>query len=224
MLPGLPPEQANSAPLNEPTRLTSCSRHERIGPTKSWSRLCHTVAKRVGPAPHASKMMSASFRPVCGRAPGSLLTLTTSVARVSRAGSSSGRPVSGWTGGGSVVVGGSVVDVVEVDDDVDVDDEDDDDVVAARLAGTDGGADATAVPVVSFDDELPLQAASTSPPPASASRRRRVRASAGALVIRSRSVMEVLGMGVALGNRARWSQRCDTPSARSSNGTARAAE
>ena len=109
MLPGLPPEQANTARLNSPSRLTSCSRHERIGPTKSASRLCHTVAKRVGPAPQASKTMSASFSPVCGRAPGSLDTLTINATRSSRAGSSSGSPVSGWTGGGSVVVGAAVV-------------------------------------------------------------------------------------------------------------------
>src|SRR4051812_27368771 len=131
MLPGLPPEQANTAPLNSPRRLTSCSRQERIGPTKSASRLCQTVAKRVGPAPQASNTMSASFNPVCGRAPGSLLTLTTSAARFNNAGSSRARPVSGCTGAPGtvvvvsatvvlvsstivvlVVVSGSVVDVV----------------------------------------------------------------------------------------------------------------
>ena len=53
-LPGLPPEQANTARLNEPNRSTSCERHERIGPTKSLSRLWYTAPKRVGPAPHAS--------------------------------------------------------------------------------------------------------------------------------------------------------------------------
>ena len=106
MLPGFPPEHANTARLNEPRRFTSCSRHDRIGPTKSRSRLCQTVAKRVGPAPQASKTMSASLSPVCGRAPGSLLTLTTSATLPSSAGSPSGRPVSGSTGGGSVVVGG----------------------------------------------------------------------------------------------------------------------
>src|SRR6478735_7162716 len=111
MLPALPPEQANTARLNSPSRLTSCSRHERIGPTKSASRLCQTVANRVGPAPHASNTMSASFSPVCGRAPGSLDTLTIKATLFNSSGSSSGSPVSGCTGGGGrvVVVAASVV-------------------------------------------------------------------------------------------------------------------
>ena len=123
MFPGLPPEQANTAWLNSPTRLTSCSRHERIGPTKSLSLLCQMVAKRVGPEPHASNTMSASLRPVWGRALRSLLTFTTRATFDNNLGFSSGSPVSGSTGPGivvvvaaSVVVGASVVEVVVLDD------------------------------------------------------------------------------------------------------------
>src|SRR3954447_3497015 len=105
-----PPEQANTAPLNEPTRSTSCVRADRIGPTFGASVLWNTVANRVGPAPQASKTMSAESRPDCGRAPGSLETLTTTAGRAASAGSAIGRPVSGMTGSGATVVDVEVVD------------------------------------------------------------------------------------------------------------------
>ena len=104
MDPLLPPEQANTAPLNEPTRSTSCVRAERIGPTFGASLLWNTVAKRVGPAPHASNTMSANSRPDCGRASGSFDTFTTTAGRAAIAGSVIGSPVKGITGSDATVV------------------------------------------------------------------------------------------------------------------------
>ena len=60
--------------------------------------------------------MSANSRPDCGRAPGSLDTLTTTAGRAAIAGSVIGRPVSGITGSGAIVVEVDVVDVEVVDD------------------------------------------------------------------------------------------------------------
>src|SRR4051794_242575 len=167
MLPGLPPEQANTAPLNSPSRLTSCSRHDRIGPTKSWSVLCQTVAKRVGPAPHASKTMSGSLSPVCGRAPRSLLILTIKATLASNAGSASGRPVNGSTGGGGaavVVVSSTVVVVAAV-------------VVVGRtvVVVVERGTVTAVVSTVDADvcGELLLHALSNAAPPATAKSPRR---------------------------------------------------
>src|SRR3954447_7914176 len=139
----LPPEHANTAPLNEPTRSTSCVRADRIGPTLGASVLWKTVAKRVGPAPHASKTMSAESSPDCGRAPGSLDTLTTTAGRAASAGSVIGRPVSGITGSGAMVV------------DVGVDDDDGDVVVESSVVAvafaTVVAGDVSAVAVVAGD-------------------------------------------------------------------------
>src|ERR1700761_9636538 len=117
--------------------------------------------------------MSGSFNPVCGRAPGSLDTLTTRATLFSRSGSVSGRPVSGWTGGGSVVVVGAIVVVVELVDVVAAI------VVGAAVVGTLAGAtDAGAEGVDGVDEvagffaEL-LHAPRIAAPPASVSRRRR---------------------------------------------------
>ena len=95
--------------------------------------------------------MSANSRPDCGRAPGSLDTLTTTAGRAAIAGSVIGRPVSGITGSGAIVV-----DVV-VDEPVD-------DVVVdlAVVLVADGlvvvGGEVSAT-VVAGDASLPPQAA-----------------------------------------------------------------
>src|SRR3954451_20325194 len=64
--------------------------------------------------------MSAESSPDCGRAPGSLETLTTTAGRAASAGSAIGRPVSGITGSGAIVVDVDVDadDVVVVDSSV----------------------------------------------------------------------------------------------------------
>ena len=129
-----------------------------MGPTKSLSPLWKMAAKRVGPAPQASNTMSASFSPVCGRAPRSLLTFTTTATRDSSASSVSGSPVSGCTGPGMVVVvGGMVVVLVVLDDEV----------VGSSVVLVDSA-------VVSTDlADDPLHAASTAAPPARANNWRR---------------------------------------------------
>ncbi len=128
---GLPPEQAKTGPLNSPTRSTSWVRAERIGPTFGASLLWKTVANRVGPAPQASNTMSAESRPDCGRAPGSLETLTTTAGRRrDRRIRRWAVPVSGITGSGAIVVRGGRRDDVVVDEVVD-----DDVVVALRRRG-----------------------------------------------------------------------------------------
>ena len=152
--PLLPPEQANTAPLNEPTRSTSCVRADRIGPTLGASLLWKIVANRVGPAPHASNTMSAESRPDWGRAPGSLEILTTTAGRAASAGSTMGSPVNGMTGSGAIVV-----DVL-LDDDDDVDDDDvlDASVEVVGLAlMTDGDVSAT---LLAGAAPAPLQATS----------------------------------------------------------------
>ena len=163
MFPGFPPEHANTARLNPPTRFTSCSRHERIGPTKSASVLCQTVAKRVGPAPQASKMMSASLSPVCGRAPVSLLTFTTSATLDNIAESVTGRPVNGATGptGAGTVVGegNPVVDVLRDD--------------APSLDGTLSPAPFPMDPAEGFSADQSLHAPNSTAPAARASALRR---------------------------------------------------
>ena len=140
----MPPEQAKTALLNSPTRSTSCVRPERIGPTLGASVLWKMVANLVGPAPHASKTMSAESRPDCGRAPGSLETLTTTAGCAAIAGSVIGLPVKGITGVGAMVV---LVDDddEEVDDDDDVDVALDDEVVDPGSVTGVGGNAATAV-------------------------------------------------------------------------------
>ena len=185
------------------------------------------VAKRVGPAPHASKTMSGSFNPVCGRAPGSLDTLTTRATLSSSSGSVSGRPVSGCTGGGRVVVVGAiVVDVVELVD-----------VVAAIVvvgavvvvgvlaAGTDAGTDGVEA-VAAFLSAL-LQAPRMTAPPASVSSRRResrdnivaCSAGSGAFVASARFVMVPFGGALVVRQRGCRRRRPATAGPRRINGT-----
>src|SRR5581483_10967933 len=104
------PDQANSGRLSGLNTATSVLRAERIGPTGSASVEWNTAASRVTlPSTFSSYTTSAWFRPSCGRAefepePSALSIFTTSAGRASFAGSSTGRPVSGYTGGGAVVV------------------------------------------------------------------------------------------------------------------------
>ncbi len=109
----------------------SCRRPERIGPTGSAPRLWNTSANRVMLSLTISSItMSASFMPLCGRAPGALSIFTMSAGSAAMNGSVARTPVNGYTGGGgsvvvvtaSVVVGAMVVDVVVdvVLDDVEV--------------------------------------------------------------------------------------------------------
>ena len=115
--PPLPPLHANTGPLNGPSMSTSWVRPDRIGPTGSASWDWNTAAKRVRlPSTISSNTMSASLKPACGRAAGSLSILTTSAGRwmISSA-VLTGTPVSGiriTTGTVVVVVVDVVVDVV----------------------------------------------------------------------------------------------------------------
>ena len=97
----LPPLHANSGPCRAPNRSMSWIRPERIGPTGLLPLLWKTIAKRVRLSlTISSNTMSASLKPVCGRAPGALSIFTTSAGlRMRRSGS--GMPVSGHTGSGS---------------------------------------------------------------------------------------------------------------------------
>src|SRR5262249_42646839 len=90
--------------LSEPSNVMSWVRPERIGPTGSAPLLWNTAANRVTPSTFSSYTMSASLSPLCGRASGLLSILTTIAGRVSASGLTSGRPVSGYVGPGTVVV------------------------------------------------------------------------------------------------------------------------
>ena len=103
--PSLAPPQTNTGRPRAPSRSMSLSRADRMGPTGADGVEWKMAIRRVMPSTRSSMTMSATSRPTWGRASGEFETLTAIAGRSTGAPSGAGRPVSGHTVTGTVVVG-----------------------------------------------------------------------------------------------------------------------
>jgi hypothetical protein len=114
---GAPPEKASTPPRGV-TIAGSAGRTDRTGPTLSASVDWNTTTKRVMPSVYSSKTTSALSMPPWGRAAALLSIFTVTAGRAAAAGSVTGLPVSGKTGGRvvDVVVSGVFAAFLESDE------------------------------------------------------------------------------------------------------------